>query len=73
MVCRELQPASELSAVNVAVKYHDRCIEGEGGLPTLATKIRKGRYFANRPVNMLFAGAKAQGKQPLKYGRGRRK
>lgn len=37
MVCRELQPASELSAVNVAVEYHDRCIEEDGTPSTLAT------------------------------------
>ena len=37
MVCRKLQPASELSAVSVAVKYHDRCIEEDGTPPTLAT------------------------------------
>ena len=42
MVCRKLQPASELSAVNVAVKYHVRCIEGEGELPTLEKKYARG-------------------------------
>ena len=37
MVCRELQPASELPAVNVAAEYRVRCIEEDGTPPTLAT------------------------------------
>lgn len=61
MVCRELQPAGILTAVKMlGVEYHDRCIEREGGLPTLATKYAKGRYFANRPV-MLLRGQKPKG------------
>ena len=36
MVCRELQPASELPAVNVAAEYRVRCIEEDGTPPTLA-------------------------------------
>lgn len=58
MVCRELQPASELSAVNVAVKYHDRCIEREGELPTLDTKkyARDGKL----PCRLDFYGPLAQ-------------
>ena len=41
MVCRELQPASELSAANVAVEYREKCIEGEGELSTLGEKYAR--------------------------------